>query len=153
SRFYAIHVVVLPLITIGLIAAHLFFIQVQGMSPGVDDVKKTRSERFFPFFVLKDLKLWGIVFFIIAVIALCLPFEAFFDYPLFAAYDPLGSTPGGIKPEWYFYFLYYPLEMLPFWVILVVQGVILGVLVATPRIFQGTSRKALRAIGLVALAY
>ena len=48
---------------------------------------------------------------------------AFMPIPLFEPFNPKGSTPDGIKPEWYFYFVYYPLEMLPFWVILLGSAV------------------------------
>ena len=69
------------------------------------------------------------MFLIVFILALCLPFESFYSYPLFEAYDALGSTPEGIKPEWYFYFVYYPLEILPFWVVM------LGMTVAGAGIF------------------
>lgn len=152
SRFYAIHVVVLPLITFALLGIHLLGVQMHGMSKGVD--KPTgKKERFFPFFVIKDLSVWGITFLILIILALCIPFEAFFDYPLFAPYDPLGSTPDGIKPEWYFYFVYYPLEMLPLWFIILAQTVALGVLVAAPRLFKGTSRRVLTVIAAVISVY
>jgi cytochrome b6 len=152
SRFYAIHVVFLPLAVFGLIGLHLLTVQLHGMSQGVDKVTG-KTERFFPFFVLKDFSLWGIVFLIAAVVALCLPFEAFFSYPLFAPYDALGSTPDGIKPEWYFFFIYYPLELLPFWVVMLGQMVVLGVLFAAPWIFKGTSRRTLTTIAAAAAAY
>ena len=84
---------------------------------------------------------------------MCIPFESFFNYPLFEPYDALGSTPDGIKPEWYFLFLYYPLELLPFWLVnLLVVGAI-GVLAAAPILFRGTSRKVLATVALVAAAY
>ena len=152
SRFYGIHVVVLPMITFAILGLHLFSIQLHGMSQGVD--KPTgKTERFFPFFVLKDFSLWGIIFLVLAIVALCLPFEAFFDYPLFEPYDALGSTPDGIKPEWYFFFVYYPLELLPFWVIIVASTIGVGVLLLAPRIFKGSSRKVLTGIALTAAVY
>lgn len=152
SRFYAIHVVVLPLITLALIGAHLLSVQLHGMSPGVD--KPTgRTERFFPFFVLKDFSLWGIAFLAVFVVALVLPFESFFTYPLFEAYDAMGSTPDGIKPEWYFFFVYYPLELLPFWVIAVGSGIGVAVLFAVPWIFRRTGRRTLKILAVAAALY
>jgi quinol-cytochrome oxidoreductase complex cytochrome b subunit len=74
-------------------------------------------------------------------------------FPLLEPYNPLGSTPPGIKPEWYFYFVYYPLELLPFWVILLASGFIGLVLVFTPWIFRGTSRKTLSFISILATVY
>lgn len=147
SRFYAIHVVVLPLLTFGLLGVHLLSVQLHGMSKGVD--KPTgKKEKFFPTFVLKDLTLWGIVFCGMGVLALCLPFESFFDYPLFAPYDALGSTPDGIKPEWYFYFVYYPLELLPFWMIVLGSMLAVGGLVTAPWLLRNTNRATLRVVAL-----
>lgn len=152
SRFYAIHVVILPLLTFALIGAHLVSVQLHGMSAGVDK-PTSKTERFFPFFVLKDFSLWGVVFLALFVVALVLPFEAFFTYPLFEAYDSLGSTPDGIKPEWYFFFVYYPLELLPFWVIALGSGVAVGLLFAVPWVFRRTSRRMLRILAVAAALY
>lgn len=152
SRFYALHVVALPLMLFAVVGMHLLLVQLHGMSSGVD--KPTgRSERFFPFFILKDFTLWGVVFLVLFVLALCLPFEAFYSYPLYAPFDPLGSTPEGIKPEWYFYFVYYPLELLPFWAVSLLMTVALAVLFAAPWIFRGASRRTLSALAFAAAAY
>ncbi|HOE97066.1 MAG TPA: cytochrome b N-terminal domain-containing protein [Candidatus Sumerlaeota bacterium] len=152
SRFYAIHVMVLPLAFFGVLSLHLLSVQLHGMSQGVDR-PTGRTERFFPFFILKDAWLWGVVFLVLFVVALCLPFEAFFSYPLFEAYDAMGSTPDGIKPEWYFYFIYYPLELLPFWVIMLAQNAAIAVLLAAPWIFRKTSRRALGVITVAVATY
>src|SRR5262249_53309811 len=142
SRFYAVHVVVLPLVVFALAALHLFSIQLHGMSRGIDGVVK-RVERFFPSFMVKVMTLWRVVSMILFIAALCLPFESFFAFPLAQPYNPLGSTPEGIKPEWYFYFVYCPLEMLPFWIVmLAVNGGALVLLVA-PWVFKGPSRRTL----------
>jgi cytochrome b6 len=148
GRFYALHVVILPLILVALLSLHVFQVQLHGMSQGVDKVTK-KQEKFFPTFFAKDLSVWAVAFFALFTVALCLPFDAFLPFPLLGPYNPLGSTPAGIKPEWYFYFVYYPLEILPFWVILLGSIVVMTVLLATPWIFKGTSR---RTLGLIALA-
>ncbi len=152
SRFFAAHVVLLPLAAFAVLGLHLVSVQVHGMSQGVD-VPSRRTERFFPFFVLKDASLWGVMFFVLVALALCVPFESFFSYPLFEPYDPLGSTPDGIKPEWYFYFVYYPLELLPFWLVNLLMGAAVGVLLLAPWIFKGTSRKTLRMLAAGAATY
>lgn len=152
SRFFAIHVIVLPLSVVAVLLLHLVSVQLHGMSAGVDEPPR-RSEKFFPTFFLKDLKVWGVAFMVLFVLGLCLPFESFSAYPLFAPYDPKGSTPDGIKPEWYFYFVYYPLELLPFWVILIGQAVAGAVLVFVPWIFRGTGRRTLRVLALAAALY
>lgn len=152
SRFYALHVVILPLLFMGVIGLHLLGVQLHGMSQGVDKPAK-KSEKFFPFFMLKDFWLWGAVFLIVFILALCLPFESFYAFPLFEPYDALGSTPDGIKPEWYFYFVYYPLELLPFWVIMIGMTVSTIGLFFVPWIFKHTSRKVLSIIALIVSFY
>ncbi|MCC7519085.1 MAG: cytochrome b N-terminal domain-containing protein [Verrucomicrobiae bacterium] len=152
SRFYAIHVIVLPFALAALLGLHLFSVQLHGMSRGVEDPPR-RQEKFFPMFLIKDLSVWGVAFFLLFLMALCLPFESFSPYPLFEAFDPNGSTPDGIKPEWYFYFVYYPLELLPFGVILVGSGLAMLMLLLTPWLFRSTSRKTLRILALVGAAY
>jgi len=152
SRFYALHVVVLPLSIFMVLGLHVFLVQLHGMSKGVE-TPTGKTERFFPLFILKDFSLWGVVFLVLFVTALCLPFEAFFSYPLFEPYDALGSTPEGIKPEWYFYFMYYPLELLPFWVVfLAMNGAIVALLLA-PWIFRNSTRRTTRYIALAAFGY
>lgn len=152
SRFYVLHVIILPLSIFATLGLHLLSVQLHGMSKGVDAPAR-KSERFFPFFVVKDFTIWGLVFFGFFVVALCLPFESFFSFPLFQPYDALGSTPDGIKPEWYFYFVYYPLELLPFWLVMLGQTVAIGGLFAAPWIFRKTSRKSLSIIAGAAAAY
>lgn len=152
SRFYAIHVVVLPLSVLALLGLHLFSVQLHGMARGIDGVLE-RVERFFPDFMIKDLTVWGVVFLALFVVALCLPFESFFAYPLAEPFNALGSTPEGIKPEWYFFFVYYPLELLPFWLVFVLSNAAAVALLLVPWIFRGTSRKTLRAIAIVAAVY
>ncbi len=140
SRFYALHVIILPLTVFAVLGLHLFSVQLHGMSRGVDE-PATRHEKFMPFFVIKDLGVWGVAFLLLFTAALCVPFESFFSFPLFAPYDALGSTPEGIKPEWYFYFVYYPLELLPFWVVALGQTVAIGAIFAAPWLFKHSSRK------------
>ena len=152
SRFYALHVVILPLIFLGVLGLHLLSVQLHGMSQGVEQPSK-KSEKFFPFFMLKDFWLWGMAFLVVFILALCLPFESFYSYPLFEAYDSLGSTPEGIKPEWYFYFIYYPLELFPFWVVMIGQAVGGAVLFLTPWIFKNTSRKILSILACLVGGY
>jgi cytochrome b6 len=152
SRFHAIHVIVLPLVAFGLIGVHLLSVQLHGMSQGVER-PTGRTERFFPFFILRDFWLWGIAFLALFTLALCLPFESFSSFPLFQPFDPLGSTPEGIKPEWYFYFVYYPLELLPFWAVMLGQTVAIAGLLATPWLFTRTSRRSLRVLTLAVAVY
>jgi cytochrome b6 len=152
SRFFAIHVIILPLTIVGVLGLHVVSVQLHGMSKGVDAPPR-RFEKFFPTFFIKDLSVWGVAFMILFVLAMCLPFESFMAYPLFEPFDPKGSTPEGIKPEWYFFPVYYPLELLPFWVILVGQHVFGAVLMLAPWIFRNTNRRTLRVLSAIGFLY
>ncbi|MDZ4772759.1 MAG: cytochrome b N-terminal domain-containing protein [Planctomycetota bacterium] len=152
SRFFAIHVIVLPLLTIAALGVHLMQVQLHGMSRGVDALK-VKTEKFFPFFVIKDLSVWGVAFFVVAVVAMCLPFDSFLPFPLLEPYNPLGSTPDGIKPEWYFFFVYYPLELLPYWAVIAASTLVLGALFLAPWIFARTTRRTLSALAIAAALY
>ncbi len=152
SRFYAIHVVILPLAIFAILGAHLLSVQLHGMSKGVDEKPKIK-EPFFPNFLIKDFSLWAIAFLILFILAITIPFESFFSFPLVEPYNALGSTPEGIKPEWYFYFIYYPMELLPFWVIIIIMILLVLGLFLVPRIFSGTSRKTLTFIAIIAFIY
>ena len=152
SRFYVLHIAFLPLAVLILISVHLLLVQLHGMSQGVDK-PSLKVEKFFPEFILKDLMAWTLVVGGVLVLALCLPFEAFLPYPLLEPFNALGPTPGGIKPEWYFYFVYYPLELLPFPVLVVLSMIIIGILVLSPWIFRKTSRKILTIIAAIMASY
>jgi len=152
TRFFALHVVLLPLAIGMLLGIHLLLVQLHGMSQGVDETPK-KTELFFPVFFIKDLSLWAAVFLILFIVALCLPFDSFLPFPLLEPYNPLGATPPSIKPEWYFYFLYYPLELLPFWVVMLATILGTTVLFITPWLFKETPRRTLRYIAIVASTY
>jgi cytochrome b6 len=152
SRFFALHVIVLPLIVFALLGLHLFSVQLHGMSQGQAQPAR-RREKFFPFFVLKDVAIWAVAFFALFAAALCVPFESFFSFAFFAPYDALGSTPEGIKPEWYFYFVYYPLELLPFWMVAAGQTLAVGAVVASPWLFKHASYETMRRLAATITVY
>jgi quinol-cytochrome oxidoreductase complex cytochrome b subunit len=122
-RFYGIHVAVLPALTTLLLSLHLFLVQKHGMSvpPAVErkgDLKRTMS--FFPHFFLRDLVGWLSALAILAALAAYLPAE------LGQKADPFAPAPIGIKPEWYFMFMFQTLKYLPS-VILGIEGEVIGV--------------------------
>lgn len=125
SRFFGIHVAILPAITTILLGFHLLFVQRQGMSEPeffeeLPEAKK-RYIPFFPDFVLRDALLW-----LIALIVL-LALAVFFPWDLGLKADALASAPVGIRPEWYFMFMFQSLKFLPPH-ILFFEGETLGVL-------------------------
>src|SRR6476620_1047271 len=75
SRFYGLHVAILPAITTALVAIHLLFVQRQGMSVplGVGQ-KLERGARlpqmhFFPNYSLRDVLAWYVVIAVLAALA------------------------------------------------------------------------------------
>jgi cytochrome b6 len=124
TRFFGLHVAVLPAVFTLVLGAHLIFIQVQGISEpeswkGLPDSKK-RHIPFFPNFVLRDVLLWLIVLNVLAILAVYFPWE------LGKKADPFASAPMGIKPEWYFLFMFQSLKILPSKV-LSLDGEVLGI--------------------------
>ena len=113
ARFYALHVVILPLTVLALIAIHLFLVQKHEISipPAVikkyGDEKKVPSMSFIPQFLLRDMVGWYVALGILAALAALFPWE------LGQKADPFGSAPPGIKPEWYFLFMFQTLKHLP----------------------------------------
>ncbi|RJP80005.1 MAG: cytochrome bc complex cytochrome b subunit [Candidatus Zixiibacteriota bacterium] len=124
SRFFGWHVALLPMIFTLLLGLHLLFVQIQGMSvpaalPRAEAEK--RSMPFFPSFALRDVILWLVVLNIVAVLSV------FFPWELGPKADAFAPAPAGIKPEWYFLFMFETLKLIPGHV-LGLEGEILGVL-------------------------
>ena len=108
SRFFVIHVIVLPWLVFFLVGLHLFLVRFQGMSTmdPVGEEKETKPGEgvpFFPHHLLKE----GIVFFVLLGFLITLSILAPFE--LGEKADPL-KTPPGIKPEWYFLSMYQVLK-------------------------------------------
>ncbi|MFZ5948625.1 MAG: cytochrome b [Stygiobacter sp.] len=120
SRFFAFHVMLFPLIFSLILFIHLLMIQRQGMSEPLDGKVKGNMP-FFPNFFLRDLILWLLVLNILAVLAVFFPAE------LGLKANPLAPAPAGIKPEWYFMFMFQSLKFLPS-KILFIDGELVGIL-------------------------
>jgi len=112
ARFFSVHVAVLPLLLFFILGIHLAMIQIQGMSwpPAMPEEKKNRSLRFFPNFFLRDLVVWLFIFGIALSLSVYLPAE------LGQKADPFQPTPAGIRPEWYFLFMFQTLKLFPSYV-------------------------------------
>ena len=75
---------------------------------------------FLPNFLLRDLVGWLSALAILAVLA------AYFPAELGKKADPFASAPAGIKPEWYFVFMFQTLKYLPSY-ILGIEGEVVGI--------------------------
>ncbi len=110
SRFYGIHVAILPLLTTLLLTVHLFLVQAQGMSAPPELEKSGRpipSMSFFPQFLLRDLVGW------LSALAVLGALAAYFPWELGSKADPFAPAPAGIRPEWYFMYMFQTLKYLP----------------------------------------
>jgi cytochrome b6 len=126
SRLFGFHVALLPGIFTVLLALHLLLVQRQGMSSPLKVEALKESERktmpFFPNFLLRDLLLWLIILNVLAFLAVFFPSELGRKADLFA------SAPAGIKPEWYFLFMFQTLKYIPGH-LLIFEGEVVGVLI------------------------
>jgi cytochrome b6 len=126
ARFYALHIAILPYITMGLMGIHLWLVQKHGMSIPESVVKqhgspeRVRSMPFVPHFLLRDMVGWYIALGLLAALAALFPWE------LGEKADPFGVAPTNIKPEWYFLFMFQSLKHLPPH-ILGMEGEVVGV--------------------------
>jgi cytochrome b6 len=165
SRFYALHVAVLPAITTLLVAVHLLLVQRQGMSVPLRIERRLRQGEslrgmpFVPNYLLRDVLVWYLALAILVALA------AFYPWELGRKADPFAPVPAGIRPEWYFIATFHTLKMLPSHV-LGIEGEVLGilgfgaaalVLVILPfldrRASRGEPSPLFTALGLAALAY
>ncbi len=122
SRFFGFHVAVLPGIFTVLLGTHLILIQRQGMSEPLhaESGAGQKTMPFFPNFLLRDLLLWLIVLNLLAILAV------FFPWELGKKADAFAPAPAGIKPEWYFLFMFQTLKYIPgkLWIL---DGEVLGI--------------------------
>ena len=95
-------------VSLAIIAAHIWLVQVLGMSRpvGMKDVK-LKEEPFFWNFVAKDALGWTMMLVLIGVLCVFLPWE------IGKKADAFAATPLGIKPEWYFTFMFTTLKLIP----------------------------------------
>jgi cytochrome b6 len=124
TRFYGIHVAVLPAVTVAILGVHLYLVQRHGMStpPGVERRgRPVTTMPFLPNFLLRDIVGWLSAIAVLAVLAAYLPAE------LGTKADPFAPAPIGIKPEWYFMFMFQTLKYLPAHV-LGIEGEVVGIL-------------------------
>jgi quinol-cytochrome oxidoreductase complex cytochrome b subunit len=128
TRFFGFHVALLPGITTVLILLHLALVQRFGISvpPALEakwkaEPSQTREMKFFPGFFLRELMAWYLALAVLGTLAALAPWE------LGTKADSFAPAPAGIRPEWYFMFMFQTLKLIPskLWRI---DGEVLGIL-------------------------
>jgi len=123
NRFFALHVIALPLVILLLVVLHLGALhEVGSNNPEGIDIKKVKNDKgipldgipFHPYYTVKDI--FGVGFFLI-LCAFILFFEPtvgglFLEHDNFNEANPL-VTPEHIKPVWYFTPFYAMLRAIP----------------------------------------
>ncbi|MFW9611077.1 MAG: cytochrome b [Fluviibacter sp.] len=112
NRFFALHVIAMPLILIGLVVAHLVALhEVGSNNPDGIEIKENLDENgnprdgipFHPYYTVKDIV--GVVafLFVFSIVVFFAPEGGgyFLEYNNFFQADPL-KTPPHIAPVWYF---------------------------------------------------
>jgi ubiquinol-cytochrome c reductase cytochrome b subunit len=123
NRFFAFHVIALPLVLLGLVVAHITALhEVGSNNPDGVDIKKTKDEQgipldgiaFHPYYSSKDLVGLIVFLFIFSLILFYMPeFGGWFlEKDNFIPANPL-QTPEHIVPLWYFTPFYAILRAVP----------------------------------------
>jgi quinol-cytochrome oxidoreductase complex cytochrome b subunit len=148
-----------------LLALHIALIQRFGMSvpPKLEaqwkeHPEQAREMKFLPNFLLRELMAWYVALGVLGALAALMPWE------LGSKADPFAPAPAGIKPEWYFMFMFQTLKLIPAKVGFL-DGELVGILVfgAAGAIWlllpffdrdgQGRTQRWITGVGVFALAY
>jgi len=151
ARFFGLHVLLLPPLTMLLIGVHVYLVRKHGVAPAPGD-ETLPKKKFYPQQVFKDTIAIFIAFIILFTMAVAIrvPLEQLAD-PTDTAYIP--------RPEWYFLFLFQFLKFFngPLEVVgsMVLPGLAVLLLLLVPFIDRTQMVKVTRrgfAFGFVALA-
>ncbi len=123
NRFFALHVIAVPLAILGLVVLHLAALRTVGSNnPDGIEIKKNRDLvgipkdgiPFHPYYTVKDLYVAGLFLTIFAWIVFYSPEMGglFLEHPNFDPADPM-KTPEHIQPVWYFTPFYSILRAIP----------------------------------------
>lgn len=127
NRFFALHVGILPLCLMGVLLVHIVLVQLHGMSvpPSVEKEAESKNQRIpakpmFPHLVWHDIINCLILFGLLVTLAVLMPSE------LGQEIDYLKPAPEGVKPDWFFLWVYQILKWMPAYV-MGIEGEIVGI--------------------------
>ncbi len=123
NRFFALHVIALPIVLLGLVVAHILALhEVGSNNPDGVEIKKKKDENgipldgipFHPYYSVKDLFGFSVFFLFFALVVFFAPEMGgyFLEHANFVPADPL-KTPEHIAPVWYFTPFYAILRAVP----------------------------------------
>ena len=123
NRFFALHVIALPLVLIFLVVAHILALhEVGSNNPDGVEIKKNKDKNgipldgipFHPYYTVKDIVGVAVFLFFFATIMFYFPDGGGYmlEHANFIASDPL-KTPEHIAPVWYFTPFYAILRAVP----------------------------------------
>jgi ubiquinol-cytochrome c reductase cytochrome b subunit len=123
NRFFAFHVIALPLVLLGLVAAHILALhEVGSNNPDGVEIKDKKDAKgvpldgipFHPYYTVKDMFGASVFLFVFFAIVFFAPEVGgyFLEYNNFVPADPL-KTPEHIAPVWYFTPYYSILRAVP----------------------------------------
>ena len=127
NRFFAFHVGILPLSLLLVIAVHILLVQLHGMSVPISVMKDAEAKKqqvygkpMFPHLFWHDAINCLLLFGVLVTLAILLPSELGFEI------DLLKPAPPGVKPDWFFLWVYQILKWMPTYV-LSIEGEIVGI--------------------------
>ena len=127
NRFFALHVIAVPIVLLGLVVAHIAALHTVGSNnPDGVEIKKNKDANgipvdgipFHPYYTVKDVVGVVVFLFIFALVVFFAPEMGgyFLEHANFEPANPL-ATPEHIAPVWYFTPFYTVLRAIPnpFW--------------------------------------
>jgi len=143
NRFFALHVIALPLVLIGLVVAHVIALhEVGSNNPEGVEIKKYKNKGgkpldgipFHPYYTVKDLVGVIVFLFFFSIVVFFMPEMGgyFLEHANFDPADPL-KTPEHIAPVWYFTPYYAILRAIPDKLLgVIAMGASIGILFLLP---------------------
>ena len=114
NRFFALHVGLLPAALLLVVGIHLLLVQLLGMSIPVSILKKAEAEKktvpakpMFPHLLWHDIINCLLLLGLVVTLAVIMPSELGLEI------DYLKPAPQGVKPDWFFLWVYQILKWLP----------------------------------------